>query len=109
MSEPFHQFLYQPLFNALVLLYETAALRDVGAAIILLTIAIRVLLYPFFQKMIRTQIRLNIMRPEIERIRKQHARDREKQTHELIALHHAHHMSPFASLTLFLLLLVQIP
>jgi len=46
ITEFFRTILSQPLFNALVLLYEHASFGDLGIAIILLTIIVRIILSP---------------------------------------------------------------
>jgi len=55
----FREILYRPLFNILVFLYETVALRDLGLAIILFTLFIRVILYPLFHQTAKHHSRLN--------------------------------------------------
>jgi YidC/Oxa1 family membrane protein insertase len=51
----FNTILYQPLFNALVLLYEYLPGHDFGIAVIALTVLIRFLLYPLMVQSIKSQ------------------------------------------------------
>ena len=51
----FNVVLYKPLFNALILLYENLPGHDFGIAVIVLTIIIRVILYPLMVQSIRSQ------------------------------------------------------
>ena len=55
MSEIFRTFLSQPLFNALIFLHEHASFGDLGVAIILLTISVRLILFPLFHKTAKHQ------------------------------------------------------
>ena len=55
MSFIFHEFLYRPLVNGLVLLYNSIAFKDLGVAILLLTVVIRFILYPLFKKVCATR------------------------------------------------------
>lgn len=106
MAYVFHQFLYRPLLNILVLLYNSVAFHDLGVAIILLTLVIRFLLYPLFKKSLRHQAVMRRIQPHVKRIQKEHKDNREKQAKELLALYKEHNINPFSS---FFLLLAQLP
>src|SRR5687767_12153083 len=102
----FHELLYQPLFNALVFLYENVTFGDIGIAIILLTIIIRLILYPLFRKSIRNQMLLQRIQPMVKRIQEEHKENREKQAKALLELYREHKVNPFSGI---LLLFVQLP
>ncbi|MBI2024524.1 MAG: YidC/Oxa1 family membrane protein insertase [Candidatus Harrisonbacteria bacterium] len=102
----FHTILYQPLFNALVFLYENIAFEDLGIAIILLTLIIRFILYPLFYKSFKNQTLMQKIQPEIKKIQHDHKDNKEKQAQAMIELYRRHKVNPFSS---FLLILVQLP
>lgn len=106
MAYLFHQFLYRPLLNILVLLYNSVALKDLGVAIILLTLLIRLVLYPLFKKSLRHQAVMRRIQPHVKRIQKEHKENREEQAKQLLALYKEHKINPFSS---FFLLLAQLP
>lgn len=106
MSNLFHILLTQPLFNALIGFYNTIAFNDMGLAIILLTIAVRFVLYPLFYHGLKNQAMMQKIQPEIEEIQKKHKDDKEKQALEMMAVWKKHKVNPFSG---FLLLLVQLP
>jgi len=106
IGEIFRAILIQPLFNGLVLLYEHASFGDLGVAIILLTIAVRIILFPLFHKTAKHQKLAQKIQPEVKKIQKKHKDDREKQTKELMELYKKHQVNP---LTPFFLLLLQLP
>lgn len=106
MSSLFHEFLYRPLFNVLMWLYHTAAFEDLGLAIILLTILIRLILFPVFWKSTRNQLLLQKIQPEIKKIQHTHKGNREAQAQALMALYQQHRVNPFSG---FLLLFIQLP
>lgn len=106
MSSFFNVILHQPLFNALVFLYNTVAFQDLGVAIILLTIVVRFILYPLFYHSFKNQTLMQKIQPEIQRIQHDHKGDREKQAQALMALYKVHKVNPFSS---FFLILVQLP
>lgn len=106
MSSFFNEILYRPLINALVVLYNTFSFNDLGIAIILLTILIRLVLYPLFKKSLRQQTLMQRIQPHVKKIQTDHKHDREKQAQALLELYRTHRINPFTG---FLLLLVQIP
>ncbi len=106
MGNFFHIILYKPLLNALIFFYNTAAFGDLGISIILLTILIRLVLFPIFQKSVRNQTLLQKIQPKIKKIQEDHKHDKEKQAKELLSLYKEHKVNPFSG---FLFLLIQLP
>jgi YidC/Oxa1 family membrane protein insertase len=106
MSGLFNTILYQPLFNGLVFLYKYVAFEDLGIAIILLTVVIRILLYPFFYKSFKNQTLMQRIQPHIRKIQHDHKDKREKQAQLLMAVYKEHKVNPFSG---FLLILLQLP
>ncbi len=98
--------IFRPILNALIFLYQSVAFHDLGLAIILLTILIRLLLYPLFHKGVRYQMVMQHLQPKIKKIQDEHKGNYEKQTQALMALYKEHEVNPFSG---FLLLLVQLP
>jgi len=60
--------LYQPLFNLLILLYEYVPGHDFGVAVILLTVLIRLLLYPLMAESLRVQKVTAKIQPQMKEI-----------------------------------------
>lgn len=106
MSFLFNEILYRPFFNALVFLYQYLSFHDFGIAIILLTILIRLILFPLFYKGAKDQTILQRLAPRIKEIQENHKDDKEKQTRAMLELYREHKVNPFSG---FLLLLVQLP
>jgi len=106
MSGLFHKILVEPLLISLLFFYQTIALQDLGVAIVLLTIVVRLILFPLFYKSLKTQAVLQKLRPEIARIQDQHKNNREKQAQAMMGLYKEHRVNPFTS---FFLLLIQLP
>ncbi len=106
MSYLFNTFLYNPLFNGLILLYKYVTFEDLGLAIILLTIIIRFILYPLFYKSLKNQALLQKIQPEIEKIQQSHKNDKEKLATALLALYRERQVNPFSS---FFLIFLQLP
>ncbi len=106
MSYIFHTFLYQPLFNVLIVLYQTVSFYDFGIAIIVLTVLIRFILYPVSQKGIRSQKEMFAIQPQIKKIQEQFKDNKEEQMKRVMALYKENKVNPFSGC---LPILVQLP
>src|SRR3990167_4115526 len=102
----FDVILYRPIFNALVVLYNTIAFQDLGVAIILLTVLVRILLFPLFHKSTHQQMMMQKLQPKMKQIQDDHKHDKEKQAAALMGLYKEHNLNPFSWILLFI---VQIP
>lgn len=102
----FYIILYQPLFNSLVLLYDYVPGRDFGIAIILLTLIIRLILYPISVKAVNSQRNLQKLQPKMQELQKKYKDDKEKQAKEVLELYKKEKINPFSGL---LLAFIQLP
>ena len=64
--------------------------------IILLTVTVRVLLFPLFVKQIRSQRAIQQLGPEIKKVRDKYKHDREVQSRELMKLYKEHGANPLS-------------
>lgn len=106
MSFLFHTFFYKPLFNLLVIIYNTVPGHDFGISIIILTIIIRFVLYPLTKKGIESQKAMAVIQPKMKEIQEKYKNDRAKLAEEMMKLYKEHKVNPFSG---FLNLLIQIP
>jgi len=102
----FNLILYQPLLNILVFLYNIIPGHDIGIAIIVLTVIIRLLLLPLSHKSIKSQKDIQDLQPEMNKIKKQYKDDKVKQSQALMQLYKEKRISPAGSC---LPLLIQLP
>ncbi len=100
------EFLWRPIFNGLIWLYNTAALQDLGLAIIIFTLIVRLVLMPLFGKAQKSQRELARIQPEMKKIQERLKGDREAQGKALMELYARHKVNPFSGC---LSLLVQLP
>ena len=98
--------IYNPLFNALIGLYHVLPGRDMGVAIIVLTVIIKFILYAPSLSMIRSQRSQQTLQPKLQEIRKQYANDRQEMGRKIMALYKEHRVNPFYAC---LPLLIQLP
>ena len=104
MIELFNTILYQPIFNLFIFLYNNIA--DVGFVILIITILVRLLLYPMTSKSIKAQRNMQELQPKLEAIKKQFKDDKQKQTQAIMELYKKSKVNPFGSC---LPLLLQLP
>src|SRR3989344_1975860 len=102
----FHTLVYDPIYNTLIFLVAILPYGDVGLAIIVLTVAIKLILFPLSLKASRTQLLVRDIEPKLKEIREKFKNDREQQARKTLDLYREKGISPFA--TLFLSL-IQIP
>src|SRR4030042_3830852 len=102
----FNLILCQPLFNALVFLYEHVPGHDFGIAIIILTAIVRFLLYPLMAQSIKSQKVLSELQPKLQEIQKRYADDKAKQAQATMEFYKKEKFNPFGGC---LPLLVQLP
>jgi YidC/Oxa1 family membrane protein insertase len=94
------------LFNGLIFLYNIVPGHDMGVSIIILTVLIRLIIWPITNKGIKNQKILSKIQPQIEEIKKKFKNNKEEQTKALMALYSENKISPFAGL---LPIIIQIP
>ncbi len=92
----FETFLVQPIYNLFVALAGVVPQGDAGLAIILLTLLMRLVLYPVFTASIRTQMGMAAMQSDIEIIKEKHKGDKEALAREQMALFKKHKVNPLA-------------
>lgn len=97
--------IYRPIFNALIFFTDLTS-GSLGWGIILLTVALRLLLFIPFQKSLQSQRKLQRIQPEIEQIKKRFKGNQKMVAFETMALMKKHKVSPLGSC---LPLLLQIP
>ncbi|MCX6751266.1 MAG: YidC/Oxa1 family membrane protein insertase [Candidatus Nomurabacteria bacterium] len=105
MINLWNTFLYGPLFNALAFLVSIVPGGDVGIAVILLTIIVKTVLFPLSQRSIESQIKMNLLAPELKKI-KDSGTSKEEQAKQTFELYKHHKTNPFSGC---LLVLIQIP
>lgn len=100
----FSQIFMRPIFNGLMLLYHLFG--DFGLSIVVLTLIIKLLLFPLTLKQLKSMKANQQLQPKIQEIRKKYAKDQQAQVQALQALYKEYGVSP---LTGCLPMLVQLP
>ena len=106
ISTLFNAVFYNPIYNALVALVTFIPGSDVGIAVILVTIVIRLLLLPFSISAARTQRAMKSLEPKLKELKERNKDSKEKIALETLALYREAQVNPFASI---LMVFIQIP
>ncbi|MBT4153670.1 MAG: membrane protein insertase YidC [Candidatus Magasanikbacteria bacterium] len=103
MGDFFVTILYQPIFNGVIGLYNL--IPDIGAVILIITVIIKLALYPMTTKSIKAQKSLSDLQPKLADLKKKHT-DKQVLAQETMKLYKEHKVNPFGSC---LPLLIQLP
>jgi len=105
LSNIWNLILYRPLVNILAFFVSVVPGGDVGVAVIVLTILVKIALYPLSQRSIMNQAKMKLLEPEINSIKKSGA-SKEEQARKTMELYKKYKTNPFSGC---LLVLIQIP
>lgn len=97
---------YQPLYNALIELFNILPIVDVGIGVILFTVVVKLILLPLSKKAVVTQIMMRQIEPELKAIRKELKDNPQEQAQKIFALYKDREINPFSSIAL---MLIQLP
>lgn len=101
-----HTFFFDPVYNTLIFFIDIVPGGDIGVAIILTTVLVKVLLLPLSVKAAKTQVVMRELDPKLKALKKEHVDDREAQAKAMMELYKEAGLNPFASIFLVFL---QIP
>lgn len=106
MANIFTTIFYQPILNLLVWIYNIIPGHDIGLAIIVLTVIVKIVLYPLSKKSLEGQRSLQTLQPKLDEIKKKFANDKEAQSRAMMELYKQEKVNPLSSC---LPLLIQLP
>ncbi len=102
----FDTYIIQPVFNLLTLIYAIVPGHDLGVSIIIFTIIIRLILWPLVRKQLHHAKAMRKLQPELKKIKKAAAGDRQKEARLQMELYKERGVKPLASIGT---LIIQIP
>jgi len=106
MISLFNTFLYEPLLNGLFFLVAIIPGNDIGVAVVILTIIVKFIIFPFTHKSTKAQSKMKALEPEIKEIKEKHNEDKQEQARKTMELYKKHGINPFVGcVTVF----VQLP
>ncbi|HEY4527041.1 MAG TPA: YidC/Oxa1 family membrane protein insertase [Candidatus Paceibacterota bacterium] len=102
----FRTIAYEPLYNVLVFIVDKVPGHDAGIAVILLTIIVRIILFPLAKRTVDSQIAMKKVAPEVEALKKKYKDNPTEQSKAIFALYKERGIHPLAGIGL---LLLQLP
>lgn len=96
---------FAPLYNALLFLVGHIPGHSLGVAVIVLTILVKLVLFPLNQKSIESQIKLKSLEGDLQKIKEKYT-DKAEQSKQTFALYKEKGVNPFSSC---LNMLIQLP
>lgn len=92
LSTIFNSVIYQPLYNGLIFLYNL--FPDLGVAIVLLTLIIRLILISLSKKSIESQKKMQEIQPEIKKLQEKYKNDKPRQSQAIMQLYKERKINP---------------
>lgn len=102
----FDTLIVQPVFNLLEFILASVPGHDLGVAIILFTILVRLALWPLVHKQLHHAKAMRKLQPELKKLKKAAAGDRQKEARLQMELYKERGIKPFSSIGT---LIIQIP
>jgi YidC/Oxa1 family membrane protein insertase len=105
ISHIWNLFLYKPLLNILAVFVSIVPGGDLGIAVVLLTILVKLILFPLSHRSIKNQAKMKLLEPELAKIKESGA-TKEEQAKQTMELYKKYKTNPFSGC---LLVLIQLP
>ncbi len=102
----YHNIIFLPIYNAFVGLLNLFPWMDIGLAMVVFTVIVKVILFPIAKKSLLTQVKMKEVEPEAQKIREMYKNDKQVQAMKIMQLYKEKNFSPFSSV---LLLIIQLP
>lgn len=102
----YREVISRPLLNGLVAIYLLLPYRDLGLAIIVLTLIVRLMLHPTIRQSVRSQRAMARIQPRVREIQERFKHDKEAQARETMSLYRQEGVHPLSGC---LPLLIQLP
>jgi YidC/Oxa1 family membrane protein insertase len=100
-----NNFFYEPLYNLLIFFANIAPAHSIAIAVILLTVLVKVVLYPLSKRALMSQLELKKLEPELNAIKAEFP-DRTTQSQKTMELYKKHKINPFSGC---ILIFLQLP
>lgn len=92
----FHEILYRPIFNLLAFLYNIIPGNDLGVAIIVLTLLIKLVFLPLSLKVIKSQKEMQAIQPKLKEVQEKYKDDKQALAQATMQLYREHGVNPLS-------------
>ncbi|HEY4508356.1 MAG TPA: YidC/Oxa1 family membrane protein insertase [Candidatus Paceibacterota bacterium] len=97
---------YVPIYNGLIFLIGVLPGHSVGTAVILVTVLVKLLLFPLSRKATLFQTEMKLHEPELNRIKERYKNDKQAQGKAIMEFYRERRINPFSGI---LPIFIQIP
>jgi len=98
----FQTIIVKPLFNLLVAIYALIPGHNFGLSIILFTLLVRLVMWPLVKKQLRQAKIMRELQPELKKIKKKAAGDRQRESAMLMELYKEKGVNPIGSIVILI-------
>jgi YidC/Oxa1 family membrane protein insertase len=102
----FTHLIVQPIFNLLVLVYALLPGHNFGLALIIFTVAVRLLMWPLVKRQLKQTRIMRKLQPELKRIKKDAKGDKQKESLMMMELYKERGVNPLGTLPILVVQLV---
>lgn len=102
----FHTLFYNPIYNLLVFVLTYTPLHDIGAAIVIVTFIVKLILLPLNLSALRSQYLMKRVEGEMNRLKETHKASPQEASKKMMEIYKREKINPFSSL---FVLIIQIP
>ena len=106
IGQVFSTLIGQPIFNLLVIIIALIPGHNLGLAIIVFTLIVRIALYPLLKKQLHHTMALKKLQPDMKRIKKETKGNKQLESQRMMELYKEKEVSPFGSIGI---ILIQLP
>ncbi|MBU1046339.1 YidC/Oxa1 family membrane protein insertase [Patescibacteria group bacterium] len=106
ISYIFNNVFFNPIYNGLVYLIDILPWVDMGVAVILITIAVKLIIFPLTKKSIQLQITQKKIEPELKKIKEKFKDNKEEQARKIMDLYRENDLNPLSGI---MIMIIQIP
>jgi YidC/Oxa1 family membrane protein insertase len=102
----FTEFIVQPIFNLLVLVYALIPGHNFGLSLIVFTIIVRLLMWPLVKRQLRQTKLMRKLQPDLKRIKKEAAGNKQKESLMMMELYKERGVNPLSTIPILIVQLV---
>lgn len=106
MIDFFKVTIFIPLYNLLVLITSVLPGADLGLAIIILTILIKLVIFPLYATSVKTQLKMKLIEPRLREIKEKYKKDIPEQSRQIMEIYQKEKIKPFSGI---LVMFIQLP
>lgn len=102
----FHTIFYEPVYNLIVLVLTYVPFHDIGTAIVVATLLVKLLLLPLNLSALRSQYLMKKVEAEVNTLKEKHKDSPQEASKQMMEIYKREKINPFASL---FVVIIQIP